>query len=110
VAAVSSPLLQVSSSRPEPDTVIVNVAGEVDAATAPEVGRVLDAVWASAPSVVVLDLSLVSFLGTAGLAELQDAADRADADRVTLRLVGGPRPVERALRIAGLRASLPAEI
>jgi anti-sigma B factor antagonist len=95
-------VLAVSSSWSEQGTVVLHVAGEVDAATAPELARTLASVWATAPCQVVLDLSDVGFLGTAGLAELLHAAERAEADQVRLRLVGGSRCVDRALQVAGL--------
>jgi anti-sigma B factor antagonist len=89
---------------------VLHVAGEVDAVTAPELAGALAPLWATAPGapgLVVLDLSEVGFLGTAGLFELAHAAERAEADQVTLRLVGGPRCVERALEVAGLSSRLP---
>lgn len=107
--AFSSPRanLTVSSSRPEQGVVVLHVVGEVDAATAPELAAALGPVWSMRPSRVVLDLSGVGFLGTAGLSELLSAVERAELEQVSLRLVGGPRCVERALRVAGLADRLP---
>ena len=51
---------------------------------------------------LVLDLSDVTFLGSAGLAVLVAAKDSADARGHTLRLVCGSRIVTRALEATGL--------
>ena len=50
----------------------------------------------------MLDLSDVTFLGSAGLAVLVAAKDAADARGHTLRLVCGSRIVTRALEATGL--------
>ncbi|WP_186382761.1 STAS domain-containing protein [Amycolatopsis rhizosphaerae] len=102
----SSASLNVSLSRPAQGAIVVHVAGEVDAATAPDLAAALGPIWSSRPARVVLDLSGVSFLGTAGLSELLFAAERAELEQVTLRLVG-PHCVRRALRAAGLTDRLP---
>ncbi|SFI97800.1 anti-anti-sigma factor [Amycolatopsis sacchari] len=101
------PLLRLSSSTPRPGVVVVEANGEIDAATAPQLTTALEPVWASAPGRVVLDLSRVTFLGTAGLGALLRAADHADTAEVVLRLVGGTRCVDRAVEVAGLGARLP---
>ncbi|GAB2993901.1 STAS domain-containing protein [Amycolatopsis acidiphila] len=106
-AVPTPPLLQISSTQPEPGSLVVEVDGEVDAASAPELSVALEPVWAAVSTRVVLDLSRVTFLGTAGLAELLRAADRADAAGVALRLVGGTRCVDRAIEVAGLAGRLP---
>jgi anti-sigma B factor antagonist len=106
-AIPTPPLLQIASSQPEPGSVLLEVGGEIDAASAPELAAALGPVWAKAPTRVVLDLSRVTFLGTAGLAELLRAADRADSAALVLRLVGGTRCVDRAVEVAGLAVRLP---
>jgi anti-sigma B factor antagonist len=106
-AIPTPPLLEITSSRPEPGIVVVEVSGEIDAVSAPELTMALEPVWAPAPARVVLDLSRVTFLGTAGMGELLRAADRADSAEVLLRLVGGTRCVDRAITVAGLGPRLP---
>jgi anti-sigma B factor antagonist len=110
VVAATRPALTVlarSSSRPEQDTIVLHIVGEIDAVTAPALTAALARIWATQPGVVVLDMSEVGFLGTAGLSELLNAAERAEATHASLRLVGGPRCVERALQVAGLSSRLP---
>jgi ABC-type transporter Mla MlaB component len=56
---------------------VVAVGGEVDLGSAPVLRRVLDAARSRAPRRIVVDLSFVRFLDTAGLAVLLDAHRRA---------------------------------
>lgn len=80
---------------------VVHVVGEVDTLTAPLLRAQLDEQIAAA-SLVVLDLSDVSFLGSAGLAVLVAAKDDAERREHRLRLVCGSRIVTRALQATGL--------
>jgi anti-anti-sigma factor len=102
-----SPLVQIAVTEPQPGRLVVQVVGEIDAASAPELARALEPVWAAASARVVLDLSRVTFLGTAGLAELVRAAECAESAGMALRLVGGTHCVDRAINVAGLGARLP---
>ncbi|HVW40938.1 MAG TPA: STAS domain-containing protein [Amycolatopsis sp.] len=96
-------LLHVSSSESRPGTTVVHVVGEIDASTVPEMALALDSAWKSGPRAVVLDLSHVEFLGTAGLTEILRAIERADAAHATFRIVTGGRSVVRALDVLGSR-------
>ena len=84
-----------------PDARVVHVVGEIDTLTAPVLRTRLDEQVAAVP-LLVLDLSDVTFLGSAGLAVLVAAKDEADRRRHTLRLVPGSRIVTRALEATGL--------
>lgn len=97
-----SSLIKIVVSRPDHDTVVIHIAGDLDAATAPEVSRVVEQHLSATVATVVLDLSNVTFLGTAGLGVLTHAALGAERNRFALRLVTGPRCVERALHVSGL--------
>jgi anti-sigma B factor antagonist len=83
------------------DATVVHVVGEIDTLTAPVLRAQLDE-HIPAVSLLVLDLSDVTFLGSAGLAVLVAAKDGADARGHTLRLVCGSRIVTRALEATGL--------
>ncbi|GHF47650.1 anti-sigma B factor antagonist [Amycolatopsis bartoniae] len=106
-ATAIPPLLHITTNTPEPGVVVVDVRGEVDASSVPDLATALEKVWAAAPGRVVVDLSRVTFLGTAGLSALLDARERAEADDFVLRLVGGSRCVDRAVEVAGLAPHLP---
>jgi anti-sigma B factor antagonist len=83
------------------DATVVHVVGEIDTLTAPVLRAQLDEHLPVVP-LLVLDLSDVTFLGSAGLAVLVAAKDSADARGHTLRLVCGSRIVVRALEATGL--------
>ncbi|MHA3701235.1 STAS domain-containing protein [Jatrophihabitans sp. YIM 134969] len=67
------------------DAVTVRVAGELDMATAPALGAALDRLAERAPALVVVELSGVTFLGSAGLGVLVQA--RRDLAAAGSRLV-----------------------
>jgi anti-sigma B factor antagonist len=81
--------------------VVVGVIGEIDTMTGPVVGEQLSGSLAAA-DLVVVDLSQVTFLGSAGLAALVAAKDEADRGGTLLRLVCGSHTVTRALEATGL--------
>jgi anti-sigma B factor antagonist len=83
------------------DATVVHVVGEIDTLTAPVLRAQLDEHIPAMP-LLVLDLSDVTFLGSAGLAVLVAGKDAADARGHTLRLVCGSRIVTRALEATGL--------
>jgi anti-sigma B factor antagonist len=80
---------------------VMHVVGEIDTLTAPILRERLEEQLAETP-LVVLDLSDVTFLGSAGLAVLVAAKDSADRRQHTMRLVLGSRIVTRALEATGL--------
>jgi anti-sigma B factor antagonist len=80
---------------------VMHVVGEIDTLTAPILRGRLDEQVAEVP-LLVLDLTDVTFLGSAGLAVLVAAKDDADRRGHTLRLVPGSRIVTRALEATGL--------
>ncbi|NMI02062.1 STAS domain-containing protein [Pseudonocardia acidicola] len=83
------------------DALVVHVLGEIDTLTAPVLRARLDEHLPTVP-LVVLDLSAVTFLGSAGLAVLVAAKDDAEQRGHRLRLVCGSRIVTRALEATGL--------
>ena len=80
---------------------VVHVVGEIDTLTAPLLRDQLAEQIAASP-LLVLDLSDVTFLGSAGLAVLVAGKDDAERRGHTLRLVCGSRIVTRALQATGL--------
>jgi anti-anti-sigma factor len=84
----------------------VALRGELDLSTVGKVQDELRRVEAAAPSVVVLDLSKVTFLDSTGLRCLVTADERArDAGR-RLVIVRGPDPVQRVFAITRLEERL----
>jgi anti-sigma B factor antagonist len=86
------------------DAVVVTARREVDMLTAPRLGAALDgALRRAAARRVVVDLLGVTFLGSAGLAALAQAARRAEQRREPLRIVvDHHRPVLRPIQITDL--------
>lgn len=86
-----------------PGQVVLEVSGEVDMLTTPQLrATVLEQLAGPTTDLVVLDLDNVAFLGTSGLAVLIELREAAHAGGVELRLVCTARQVLRPLAIAGL--------
>ena len=70
----ASPGITVTLSYPQVDTVVCTVTGEVDLATTPVLGDMLDeAIRNDVRSHLVVDLTRIDYLGSAGLQALLDA-------------------------------------
>lgn len=71
LSALPSPdpagMLRLRVRHPAPGTAVVEVAGEVDLATAPRLAEVVEARLRSTVSLVIVDLRPTTFLGVAGL-------------------------------------------
>ena len=96
--------ISLSSRRPSPTQVVIDVAGEVDMLTSPQLrAAVLEQFEPSAGTeLVVLGMDGVTFLGTSGLAVLIEVREAAHKAGVELRLACTARRVLRPLTIAGL--------
>ncbi|WP_367137394.1 anti-sigma factor antagonist [Saccharothrix sp. HUAS TT1] len=103
-AAADSPRvgqLGLIARNPAEGVTVVSVSGEVDMLTAPQLrADVLGRLDAS--DVVVLDMSGVSFLGSAGLAVLVEASQQAKRRDASFRVVAVERAVTRPLAATGL--------
>jgi anti-sigma B factor antagonist len=95
-------VITLSTSTSENGAVTVTVVGEVDTFTAPVLRSSLDAQLEQQPKELVIDLSGVQFLGSAGLAVLVETQKSARARGVELRLVATTRAVTRPLEVTGL--------
>ncbi|SFN07028.1 anti-anti-sigma factor [Pseudonocardia ammonioxydans] len=81
--------------------VVVHVHGEIDTMTAPVLSERL-AMQIPSASLLVVDLSQVTFLGSAGLAALVEAKEKTEGADGRLRLVCGSHAVTRALEATNL--------
>jgi anti-sigma B factor antagonist len=98
--------LAVATGGPSHVTV-VEVSGDIDLLTAPELTDRLSRCLAErAPSVVVVDLRRVGFFGASGLSVLLEAHWRAQARHSTVRVVANTSMVCRILAITGLDRTL----
>lgn len=95
--------------RANDTAVVVRVTGELDTLTAPAVDAQLTAAQAelTAPAAVVLDLSGLRFMSSAGLALLATHHERcAEQGNRLLVVTGGNRSVLRPVSITGLDTML----
>lgn len=85
-------------------SVVVQASGEVDMATAPRLASQLDLAEAIVvpPAPVVLDLTALTFLGSAGLRVLVAHHQRCASRGTTLEIIPGGRAVTRPLHMTGL--------
>jgi anti-sigma B factor antagonist len=95
-------LLTVSTRTGEDGAVTVTATGEVDTLTAPALSSVLDTALQRQPPELVIDLSGIRFLGSAGLTVLVEAHGAAHDRDVALRLIATTRAVTGALTVTGL--------
>jgi anti-anti-sigma factor len=80
---------------------VVEVTGELDALTAPRLLDILHAALRESCPMLVVDLTGVAFMGSAGLAVLAETHEHAIPD-TTLRIVAPGRATRRPLQITGL--------
>jgi anti-sigma B factor antagonist len=95
--------ITLTTSTPAAGQVVLEVGGEVDMLTSPQLrAAVLEQFETEGVQLVVLVLDGVTFLGTSGLAVLIEVREAAHNAGVELRLVCTARRVLRPLTIAGL--------
>lgn len=101
--------LTMTTSWPRPDACLVQLAGELDVATAPLLADHLREHTATSPTYLLLDLAAVKFLAAAGVTLLVTALRNNHDVHGQLHLIGvtGNPPVERVLDLVGVRALLP---
>lgn len=90
-------------------TLVYQVSGEVDTLTAPDLDRALGATYESTDQVsnVILDLTNVPFLSSAGLSILVDHHQRCTDEGITLSVVAAQRATLRAIQITALDRIFP---
>jgi anti-anti-sigma factor len=72
----------VERSVDQSGSAVINIAGELDIATVPEVEAQLAPMIAKAPKSVVFDLSALDFMDSSGIAMLLRAAERTGSVEV----------------------------
>ena len=97
------------AADPSVDHVLVTVRGDIDYSTQDRLRRYLrESAMVLGPRVLVLDLTAVTFFGSAGLTVLleaaEDAARHSTAAHPFRVVVDGSRPVIRPLQISGMQA------
>lgn len=73
------------------EMLVLHVTGDLDVLTAPTLGTHLDVALANAPSVLIVDLTDVEFLSSAGISVLVETHRLTDRADISLRVVAdGP--------------------
>ena len=109
-----------SIDRPASDLVTIDIsddgpgvrltaAGEIDSTSAPVLKERLEALLDAGATDVVIDLTGITFLDSAGLCVLAAAYRRATAENIHLRVLASSRAVMRPLQITGLWDLLQVE-
>jgi anti-sigma B factor antagonist len=82
-------------------TVVISVVGVLDMLTAPQLKEVIAASLPKNPSTIIIDLSEVDFLASAGMGVLVEARERADGTMRFGVVADGPA-TSRPLKLVGL--------
>jgi len=98
----------VARTGPAGSTAELQLRGELDIASAPELAGVLERLLATEHRVIVLDLAELSFLDCAGMRPIRSALCILREEGGTLVVRHAQPLVEQALRVAGLAEALDA--
>lgn len=82
-------------------TVVISVSGVLDMLTAPQLEADIDSVLTKSPAAVIVDLTDVEFLASAGMGVLAAARERADG-AVKFAVVADGPATSRPLTLIGL--------
>lgn len=88
-------------------TFVISLYGEIDADTVGDLDRALRRAEATDASEIVIDLSGLDFIDSAGINALVTADARSRADSSRLSLLRGSGQVERVIELCGLTDRLP---
>ncbi|ANY06738.1 STAS domain-containing protein [Pseudonocardia sp. HH130630-07] len=95
------PALRFERTRHPSGAIVLHAIGAIDDETSADLWIELG-IWSEESSDLILDLSRVGFLGTAGLTSLMEARDVIGAEGKRLRVAcGDSRPARRALQVTG---------
>ena len=100
--AAAEQVIHLDADRVGDGAVVVRVDGDIDTLTSPLLSSFVADQFEAEPRVLVLDLTRVQFLGSAGLAALIVAREEAGRRDVKLRLVSTSHAVLRPLAATGL--------
>lgn len=93
--------MQQFTKRQVDGVVVVTAVGAVDMLTAPQLQDVVSAVVAERPTGLIIDMSDVDFLGSAGMQVLAETRKQLGADTRFAVVADGPA-TSRPLKITGI--------
>lgn len=88
--------------RSEGESTVVEVAGELDLASAAQLTEALELAWRNHPEQVVLELGGLHFIDMAGVRSVLEAQRNAEQQGGRLVLADVRQPVRRVLALAGM--------
>ena len=91
------------------DAVVLALSGELDVISAPDLAERLDALAAAACPLVLLELSRLTFVDSAGVSVLVKARHEAEANGRRLILHGATEQVHQVFSVLGLAGWLDVE-
>lgn len=103
----ASSILDVDISRPDERHAVITPVGEVDMLTAPMLVDRINAELAARRRRVVVDLTKLTFFGSAGAAAVVSAVDHAKDRQIEVRVVVDDSVAARVLGVTGLLDVLP---
>lgn len=95
------------SVRGRGPSIVVEVDGELDMASAPQLEEALDRAWRDAPDTIVLDLGNLRFMDMSGLRLLLGASQRAEERGTEFTLTNVRDSIRRVLTLVGANGLLP---
>jgi anti-sigma B factor antagonist len=102
----SSTQLEIASHE-QGTTMVIELAGELDLASATAVRQAMASAVTRRPERILLDLSQLAFIDSSGLHATIELAQRSAAQNVRLVIIPGPRAIQRVFEITGLIEELP---
>lgn len=102
---VPVPTLTVSVQQRDSGAVVLRIAGEVDLVTAPQLDESITHVLEERPKVLVVDLTEVGFLASAGMSILV-AAHNTAGEQTRMRLVASGSATFRPMELTGLAETM----
>lgn len=88
-------------------TITISLEGELDLAERPELRRAINGVLERSPECVVLDLSCLDFIDSAGIHAVIELHRRSEQQHTRLVIFAGGRQVQRSFELVGLTEILP---
>ena len=81
------------------EIVVLHVAGDLDVLTAPSLGTQLDVALSDAPAVLIVDITGVEFLSSAGISMLVETHRLTERAGLSLRIVADGSTTSRPIRM-----------
>jgi anti-sigma B factor antagonist len=98
----AKPSLLTLAERHEGDAVVLSAAGIVDMAAAPTLTDKIRAILRRRPAALVIDLSGVTFLATAGMSVLMEAYRKSEELAICLRVVAQGPVTVKSMQLLGI--------